>query len=591
MVMRITSRYNSLKHQPLVNITDEDYDTWLAHSTNGLDIRDKETRQYFQEELPTLSDLLGMEADDIDTIKSTMSTQTRNSRGHVNGATHLLSTRTCLRLKALIKVFEYHSLVQRNISMNEITWPHVLAFMDEWKALEKLTKVDPPAVPKFNHQKGMAKHMQSLLDFFRRVYGCQMTTLSYLICSDDIRDDSGPDDAEPFVPGRFHCASHSRIVDELHARVSRHTAAAGADNELLFKLIAESLAGTSAETALDEFLHTRDGVGLWHRLIDTQSTDVQNEAIAKGHLKYLQTSNWIGAGSGQLYAHVEKHRRNYEAYGKSAERARMQLYTDRTRVQWLLDSLAKCEDTNVKIRANFIRDNDDYLDNFEKAAVYLAKSEYKDKNKKRKNVSFRDDDAEVGAIQGGGRNGNDKKQKGLGAKAYQSQLDFNGGRGKKTGVELRWYDKKEYRLLKKAERLELNKWRATNGITRKSEAEKKEAQKTTNTLKSAIGKIAALITKHAPAAQEEMDSIVAGVEASVGSITVDPPATSGEAQADAGHAEVGDVARDVDDKEGSPVEEVDEVIEQEIERQVEISAAVGLQTILKKKKDTSSRQD
>eukprot|EP00986_Skeletonema_menzelii_P020052 scaffold29978_cov737-Skeletonema_menzelii.AAC.1 len=72
----------------------------------------------------------------------------------------------------------------------------------------------------------------------------------------------------------------------------------------------------------------------------------------------------------------------------------MQLYTDRTRVQWLLDSLAKCEDTNVKIRANFIRDNDDYLDNFEKAAVYLAKSEYKDKNKKRKNVSFRDDDAE-----------------------------------------------------------------------------------------------------------------------------------------------------------------------------------------------------
>ena len=586
MVMRIRSSYNETKYAPKVLIEDGALQSWFAHKTDGLDIQDPDTLKEFLSELGRLADLLGMTNADIDSIKSTMSTAIRNHRGN-SSQSFKLPTRTCLRLKGLIKVFEYMSLVRRDIRIDNITWPNVLAFLDEWNALKELATIPPPAVPKFNTQKGMPKHMHSMFEFLGRVYGNQKCPVTYMLVPDSERDESSPESAPDLIPGRFFTEAHARIVDELHARASRHTPAAQADNELIYKYVADSLIGTSGEALLQEFERTRDGCGLWKRLMETQCTDAIHESLANGHLHFLMTACWNGPQSGDLHPFVDKLRRQYTLYCESAEKANMQMYTDTTRVKWMIKSLSKCTDTNLRIRINNIRDDDEYLNDFEKAAQYISKTDYEGKGKKKnKRVQIAgDDSADIGAVGADGRAS--KKLKG---KSYQSKLNLNGGKGEKTGVALRWYDKDEFRKLSAEEKKELREWRATNDISAKGMRRYQRQTKNTNALKDGLAKIAALFKQHAPEAADKVDSIVSGVEAAVGSVTVSPPAPSGEDHAansesvmpDDAEAEVGGSNVAINDEEESDdASKVPKEMVEDIQKQVEISAAVGLQSILK----------
>lgn len=583
--MRIRS-FNETKYIPKVLIDDAALQNWYAHKIEGLDIQCNDTLKEFLSELGSLADLLGMTDSDIDSIKSTMSTAIRNHRGN-STQSFKLPTRTCLRLKGLIQVFEYMSLVRRDIRIDNIKWPHVLAFLDEWKALQELAKIPPPAVPKFTQQKGMPKHMHSVFELLGRVYGNQKCPVTYMLVPTSERDESSPESAPRLIPGRFFTEAHARIGDELHARVSRHTPAAQADNELIYKYVADSLIGTSAEALLQEFEKTRDGCGLWNRLMETQCTDAVHEALANGHLNFIMNACWNGHQSGDLHAFIDKLRRQYTLYCESAVKANMQMYEDITRVKWMIKSLSKCTDTNLRIRINKIRDDDSYLNDFEKAAQYISKTDYEGKGKKKnKRVQFPgDDSADIGAVGAGGK-GN-KKLKG---KGYQSQLNLNGGKGPKTGVALRWYDQDEFDKLSDAQKTELREWRATNKVSIQGCRSKQRLSKKTNALKDGFAKIAALFKQHAPQAAAEVDSIVSGVEAAVGSVTVSPPTPSGEdntansesVKPDDAEAEVGgsNVAVASEEESGETGNVPQETVE-DIQKQVEISAAVGLQSILK----------
>ena len=595
--MRIrTHRFNEPKYQPRVLIDDAALQTWYKHKIEGLDIQCEATLAELLSEISSLEDLLGMSDADIDSVKSAMSTAIRNHRGN-STQSFKLPTRTCLRLKGLIKVFEYMSLVRRDIKLDNIKWPHVLGFLDEWKALQELAKVAPPPVPKYVAQKGMPKHMHSLMEFFGRVYGNQYCPLSYFLIPDSLRDESSPENAAELLPGRFFSDGHLRIADELQARASRSTPAAQADNELIFKYVADSLIGTSGEALLQDFEKTRDGLGLWNRLQETQCTDAVHESLANGHLNWLQTACWNGPQSGDLSPFVDKHRRQYALYSESAEKANMQMYTDFTRVKWLFKALSKCTDMNLRIRINAIKDDDSYVNDFEKTAQYIARTDYEGKGKKRpKKVQIEGDtSADIGAVGGGGPR--KKAKKGLKGSDYQSQLNLDGGKGPKTGVALRWYDDEEFDSLTKEQKQELRDWRATNKVSIKaclSASKKNRQKKNTSALKDGFAKIAALFKQHAPEAAAQVDSIVQSVEAEVGSVTVQTPTPSGEddttnnetANQDIAVADVGGSAvktaikeeTDDEDEEGSIPKETEE----HIQKQVEISAAVGLQSILKK---------
>eukprot|EP00985_Skeletonema_marinoi_P021026 scaffold12676_cov151-Skeletonema_marinoi.AAC.1 len=126
-------------------------------------------------------------------------------------------------------------MVRRNIDWDAIQWTNVQTFLPEWTTLKKLAEEDRGDVPKFKQP-------------------------------------------------------HTRLVDEIGARVSRTTASAQADNELFSRFSWKALwvqvlrpklrTSSTREMALDYTDHTRVG---W-LLASITSKDTQ-KCIRKNHIK------------------------------------------------------------------------------------------------------------------------------------------------------------------------------------------------------------------------------------------------------------------------------------------------------------------
>lgn len=473
--MLIASKYSTIIYQPKSLLTEEQLKLWLTDPIDGLGIRDDTTVKAFNEEIRSPSDLFGMSATDIDAINTALSTRTSDARGR-SQATHRLAHRAVMRLKGMTLVVTYLSMVRRNIDWETIQWTNVQTFLPEWTTLKKLAEEDRGDVPKFKQVTGMPRHVLTIIDYLRSTYGSQFCSLYYLVCPDSMRDESSPEDAPPLVSGRHFAEPHTRLVDEIGARVSRTTASAQADNELFFKILVESFVGSGVASQAEDFEHTRDGLGFWERLNETQCTDDHHEKAGEENITWMRTAKWPGPEAGPLVRHIDKTRRQWANYQLSQARTNLQDYTDHTRVGWLLASITST-DTQICIRKNHIKDDEAgiYKDDWEKAAIYLSKTDYEGKDKKGKRKT-RFADADISEVYGrGGGGGSNKKPKGLTDKQYNKMLNLNGGMGK-SGVELRWHSPAEYAKLNKAQRQELNEWRATQGIPSRKERRGKGGQ-------------------------------------------------------------------------------------------------------------------
>eukprot|EP00985_Skeletonema_marinoi_P003269 scaffold1368_cov72-Skeletonema_marinoi.AAC.1 len=72
---------------------------------------------------------------------------------------------------------------------------------------------------------------------------------------------------------------------------------AQADNELLYKILVESFVGTSVASQCEDFEQTRDGLGFWDRLQETQCTDIHHEKAGHDSINYLRSAKWEGPES------------------------------------------------------------------------------------------------------------------------------------------------------------------------------------------------------------------------------------------------------------------------------------------------------
>ena len=554
--------YSTSIYQPGDKLTDEQRNLWFTDQVDGLYLTETNVVDALKAEISSPSDLLGMKADDIDSINTTISTSTTDQRGR-GQPKYRLPHRTVMRLKGMIRVVNYLSLVRRDITWDSIRWTSVLRFNPEWDALVALSEKDPAEVPRYRASTGMVRHMLNLVDHLRTTYGSNYCVLYYLVCDDSLRDDTAPEDAPKLVEGRLFAEPHTRIADEIRARASRTTATAQADNEHLYRILVSSFTGSSNLAALaEEFETTRDGVGFWVKLQETQCTDDVHRRAGEEYIKWLTTSTWGGPQSGQLNKHVEKHRRQYTLYVQAGEHCVLQEYTDRTRVGWLLKSITST-DTNIAIRKNAILDDDSYMDNFEKAAIYLAKTEYEGRDKKGAR-RVRIQEGEVSGLDGDDTVGSPRKRpRGVSSKLFNKMLTLNEGKGP-SGVEYRWHEKKEYDKLPAAQKKDLNQWRATKGITIPRRGSRGKggggggAEKTTNVsatttsrldqLTNSVATLASVVMglpgikervaaetenaerQKAAAAIKALSAQAPGAAGTVGSVTVAPP-TAGETSA------------------------------------------------------------
>lgn len=585
MVVHSTLRnaYTGVRYDPKVEPDATKVEAFYKDKTTGLDIQDKHLRAAILLEFPALNDYAHLLDEDLDQLASSLATSTKDRSGKPSQSFRL-PLRSKKRLKVFAKAVTYLSRVQRDITDNVIDWKNLQGFAVEYEALEKAAAADAPEVPKYSKNRGWMDHMNNMLKFFHLVHGVQLAPLAYLIIPDEQRDESKPGDAdyEDFLTGKFYSSKHSRISGELLARCSRTTADAEADALRLYTYLAASLTGTPGESLLEGFTKSRDGVGLWKRIAETQLTPSAYEACCKKHLSYLMKSEWNGSGDGPLEAYVNKQRYQYEQYEAAAKQSHSQLFDDVTRVGWMLDGV-KSTDPNIVVRKQNIRDdNTGKRVNFEQAAVYLATCEYEGKSEagSRKRKKGAEKEADISSVNGGGAGS------GVESDSYQKKLDFNGGRGK-TGVELRWYSKPDFDKLPKKQKKELLQWRATNGLSVKAQRQAKKAKKGEAKdhakAKKAISDIAAAAAALPEGEQRtKIESILSSVGAEVGSVSLAAPTGEGEKPSDAqsndgGVAEVGGNAVAAGEDGG----EVGDDVRKDVEDQVAIAAALGTQKMVK----------
>ena len=585
MVVHSTLRtaYTGVRYDPKVEPDAAKVEAFYKDKITGLDIQEKQLRDAILLEFPSLTDYAHMLDEDLDQLASSLATSTKNRSGN-STQSFRLPLRSKKRLKVLAKAITYCSRVQRDITDDVIDWKNLQGFAVEYEALEKSAAADAPEVPRYSKNRGWMDHMNNMLKFFHLVHGVQLAPLAYLIIPDEQRDESKPGDAdyEEFLTGKLYSSKHPRLSLELLARCSRTTADAEADALRLYTYLAASLTGTPGESLLEGFTKSRDGVGLWKRIAETQLTPSAYEACCKKHLSYLMKSEWNGSQDGPLEAYVNKQRHQYEQYEAAAKQSHSQLFDDVTRVGWMLDGI-KSDDPNIVVRKQSIRDdNTGKRVNFELAAVYLATCEYAGKGEAgRKRKKSSDKEADISSVNGGGAGS------GVESDSYQKNLNFNGGRGK-TGVELRWYPKPDFDKLPKKQKRELLQWRATNGLSAKAQRQAKKAKKgqanvSNAKAKKAISDIAAAAADLPEGEQRtKIESILSSVGAEVSSVSIDAPTGEEEKPNDGqsnmeGVAEVGGNAVAAGEDGG----EVGDDVRKDVEEQVAIAAALGTQKMVK----------
>ena len=582
------NRYSEARWVPKVEPTADEIKKFYMETVDGIDMKTAGLVTAFREEIPSPADLAYMEPEDLDSVKTSLATSTKNSNGKASQS-FKLSFRSVRRLKALSKVMTYLSRTRRDLPKEVLKWQTIEKFEVEWDALVKNAAAPEPEVPKYNKNKGWLVYRRDMLRFFSRVYGAQLAPLAYLIIPDEQRDDTKPTDADypKFMTDCLYSSKHPRVVEELLARAPRNTADAEQDAEALYNHIAESLKGTPAESLLEEFHKSKDGVGLWQRIAETQCTRSAYEDECKKHLKYLTSGTWSGHQDGPLDAVVNKHRRQYELYELAAQQCGAQSFNGQTRVGWLLEAI-KSKDPNIVVRVQAIRDDENGKRvDFESAAIYLSKCEYEGKGesrKKRKQVS--EPAAELSSVKGGDKDG-------LGSDSYQEKLDFSSGKGPKTGVALRWYSKPEFNALTKEERREIIQWRATTGISAKAQRQAKKQKKgkggkfSAAKGKKAISDIASIVADM-PSGEHrsKFESIIAESGADVGSMSIEQSPAGEDVEQPSMDQPGNDIVAEVGDSEAGnasddKVETFDEV-RQEVVESVAVAAALGTQRIVKK---------
>ena len=500
-------------------------------------------------------------------------------------------------------------MVQRDIKWEAINWQHAQGFLEEWKSLEAASAKEHSEPPKFKNTT-ILEHIHAIQEWCQGCHGEYKCPIEYLI-QDSYRDESTPEDAPALVNKRLFGEGRTAIRDELMARVSRHTAMAVRDNEVLFNAIASGFVGTAFAPNTDKFAKTRDGAAFFKHIVSTYGHSKVHEEEAAKARNWMMSNVWAGPANGTLVSWLEKHGRLSIVYSRASNYAVLQGISQRTHVEWILKNITY-NDPDIGIAKALIKASDgtanDMRNSVEKTCLHLSQVDYVGKQSGGKKKARL---ADVGAMGGGDEGSPNKRTRREGDARYQAMLTLKGGRGK-SGMDLRFHTHKEYKKLPKAQQRELSQWRATKlkemGFDEpapKNRRSKQKGQSKANlseavvdqksffaelsqvnadlvkNIKSALtskpndDKATAAAVTAGIAAYKKATAEVSALEA------VLPPAGEDDATATVDNAEVGETTIDISDN-GDNADRKCAALEAEIDERVAASAKVGLASILKK---------
>ncbi len=336
---------------------------------------------------------------------------------------------------------------------------------------------DADTLPTISRNFGIMKALDAIPNIFRQMLGVHKVPLSYVI-----RKDATPGPIQPLDVNVPWSTSHTNVMDELIEYAPHTGPAFNADNATVFRKLSEMLNDTSYATSLKPFQRRRDGRGAYMALQQHNMGDSKWDKIIEAAEDMVQRRTWNGKNSRYpLRIHVSKHR---EAHNEMVRASQFVAYAPpngHTRVSRLLKSI-ECNDPSIAAAKTTILANTVKRDDFEQAADFLLLAAPTKHNQPTNNhrVSM----VETGSVKRKG-----KVQTG------------------KTGVEFRYYKKREFHQLSKEQKDELDEYRRhmkekegdDNPPKKKKQSHKQRIAALQAQLEEQAQKIASLETHQDPA--------------------------------------------------------------------------------------------
>ena len=365
----------------------------------------------------------------------------------VNGAN--ISSISVRRLITAVQAAKYYDAIDRTMDDTNMHYSNVLSkFKIEYECYATLKDLDEPSVPLINDKDSDRKIMKwapVFMDCMSRTYGAR-GPLSYVLREDEAVPAEADD---PLAQNTDYYGKSGSLHEELIARLPHDGPIFKNDNKSVYLAIEKAARGTSVESTVKTFARKKDGRGAYLALIANHAGDSKYRSIVKRRMNMLQNVKWNGR-THPLEAHVSNHRQAVDDLTECATHINNVVPNMTQQVEYLLDSIS-CQDAALQAAIGSVRANvNNMRDDFELASTHLIEVD-----------PFRRNQRELA-----------KQSK----NANISAIDFNAGRGK-TGVDLRWHPKAEFRKLPKEQRDELDAFMETPAGREKMRESRKEFNK------------------------------------------------------------------------------------------------------------------
>ena len=339
------------------------------------------------------------------------------------------------RLIVAADAARYYRSISRVMTNANMNYSNILMnFKVEWEAYKDLKELDEPKVPKVNDRDGDRKIIRwapIFKDALSRTYGSK-EPLSYILREESTVPDENEDPLLTNDVGNvIACFGESgSILDELIKRLPHTGPIFKNDNSTVYGKIEEAVRGTSCESTIRSFSRKKDGRASFQAILVNYAGVEKYRAIMKRRMALLQNIKWNGKGYA-LELHVSNHRQAHDDLVECSKHIVVVVPSEPQRVEYLLDSIA-CSDNTLQAQIGLIRASTKQMrEHFERAASALIEV---DPYRKSQRITPPINKA-----------------------ARVSAIDFSAGRGS-TGVDLRWYPRKDFLKLPTNQKDELMEW-------------------------------------------------------------------------------------------------------------------------------------
>ena len=379
------------------------------------------------------------------------------------------------RLLEACDLIRFYETIGRPLTAANILYnPIIRNFAQQWKALKERKDNDPPEVPKVSKALPIIKWTEAFVDYCNRKIGSMTIPLSYVI-----RENVPVPGPVPALAADLpHSRDHGSVEADLIARASHAHPLFRDDNAEVYFDLEKALRSTSYLASIKPFQRGRNGRDAFIAVCNQYAGEYKWQAELQKQEEIVHNRVWKGQGNYTLDRFVAQHRNAFIMMQECAVHVPYQLPNQFTRVTHLLDNI-QCDYAPLQAAMALVRNDrgpTGKMNNFEDTASFIIPHD--PVSKKRPNKR---DHSNISSSEA-----KDNSSKNSEISISSASVKPSTG---KTGVEFRFYKKREYKELTAEQKSELWKWQQSNKKVKSPGEDKAKTKTKSNTnIASAVAK-------------------------------------------------------------------------------------------------------